>query len=256
MRTDKPPFSDKRVRQALSMAIDRKAIAEAVTQGEGEPDQGLSWTGTYWGFRKPKDLGAAAKYWNYDVAEAKKLLAAAGVSLPIKVDLPTWNATVIGQKHVDNIVLITTQWRNAGILDAKLLEMTFGQFASTASIGNYDSIYWGPNTVATVPDIGAVLMRELFAPPEGLKVPTGNQSYVNNPEMSALVQKQLGQFKKDERVQTFRRMEDILAEEQYRIASVTSSTNWFGDPSVKNMQTPREAYNGATPYIKYWWFDK
>ena len=61
---------------------------------------------------------------------------------------------------------------------------------------------------------------------------------------------------KQERTQTFRQIEDILAEEQYRIKGVTTSYNFFGDPSVKNMQTPVNASNGALPFVKYWWFDK
>jgi peptide/nickel transport system substrate-binding protein len=257
MRSDKPPFNDKRVRQALSMSIDRKALSEGATQGEGEPDQGLSWTGVYWRFRKPKDLGEAAKYWEYNPAEAKKLLAAAGVSLPIKAEMPHWNATVIGQKHVDLAVMIQSQWRNAGIADIKDVELTFGQAAGTISIGNYDSLQWGPNTVATIPDIGITLRNQLYVPPEGIKgPPTLNLSYTNNYQLSALAEKQLGVFDKEERIKVFRAMEDILAEEQYRIAGVTSSTNWFGDPSIKNMQVAREAYNGAIPYVKYWWFEK
>ena len=39
MHTDRPPFNDKRVRQALSMGINRKAIRDANTKGEGQPDQ-------------------------------------------------------------------------------------------------------------------------------------------------------------------------------------------------------------------------
>ncbi len=101
LRTDKPPFNDKRVRQALSMSIDRKALTGAVNSGEGEPDQALSWTGQYWQFRHVADLGAAAKYWNFNVAEAKKLFSAAGITLPMKFDLPHWDPTVIGQKFVD-----------------------------------------------------------------------------------------------------------------------------------------------------------
>jgi peptide/nickel transport system substrate-binding protein len=258
MRNDVAPYNDKRVRQALSMAIDRKALIQAVRSGEGEPDQWLTYGGEYWGFRKPKDLGESAKNFEFNVAEAKKLLTAAGVTLPLKVnDLLTWNATVIGQKHVDQIVLITTQWRNAGVVDAKLNEMTFGQLASTGSIGNYEAMQWQPNVTGTIPTMGIILRNNFWAPPEGIKgPPTLNLSYTNNPELSMLVEKQLTQLKKEERIQTLRRIEDILADEMYRIPGVPDVTNWFGDPSVKNMQTPREAYNGATPYLKYWWFEK
>ena len=138
------------------MAIDRKAIVQAINGGEGEPDQALSWTGSVLEVPQAvKDLGAAAKYWNYDVAEAKKLLSAAGVSLPMKFELPHWDPTVIGQKFVDQINLIEAQWKQDGIADVTDKNLTFGQAASTVSIGNYDAMYWGPNTTSSNPDVGS-----------------------------------------------------------------------------------------------------
>jgi ABC-type transport system substrate-binding protein len=257
MRTDKPPFSDKRVRQALSMAIDRKALSQGVTQGEGEPDQTLSIAGKYWGFRKPSEMGAAAKYWNYDPQAAKQLLTAAGVSLPLRFEVLHWNATVVGPQLVDNITLILSQWRNQGIAEVKTGEMTFGQSAGTTAIGNYQDATWSVNPATYQLEIGLGLRNQFYWPPEGIKgPPTLNVGYINNPQLSALAEKQLGQYKKEERVQTFRQMEDILAEEQYRIVGVTTSYNFFGDPSVKNMRVPLFAANGAIGYVKYWWFEK
>ena len=259
MRTDKPPFNDKRVRQALSMAIDRKALSQAVAQGEGEPDQTLSIAGKYYGFRKPSEFGAAAKYWNYDPQAAKQLLQAAGVSLPLKFEVQHWNATVVGQKFVDNIILIEAMWRNAGLAEVKDTELTFGQAAGTISIGNYPDTNWATNTVGynPSPDLGSHLRNSFLWPAEGIKgPPTLNVGYVNNPQLNVLLERQIGQFNKDERHQTLQQIEDVLAEEQYRIEGVTTSYNFFGDPSVKNMQTPVSASNGALPYVKYWWFDK
>ena len=70
------------------------------------------------------------------------------------------------------------------------------------------------------------------------------------------MEKQLHVFDKNERIAVFRQIEDILADNMYDIASVSSTLTYFGDPSLRNAQMPREAYNGAAPYMKYWWFDK
>jgi ABC-type transport system substrate-binding protein len=253
-RTDKPPWNDKRVRQALSMAIDRKAYAQAITNGTGEPDQALSIAGKYWGFRKPSEMGAAAKYWDYNVAEAKKLLAAAGVSLPFEATMPHWNNTVIGQSHVDAAVLIQSQWRSAGIANIKDEEQTFAQTVTTITAGNFDSLFWFPNTLSYDPILGLNVKLRFWSPPEGVTIPTQNYGHINNPQLSALVDKQLGQLVKEERMQTFRAIEDILAEEQYILAGCTNTRYWFGDPAVKNAQSARDNYNGAIPGPKYWWF--
>jgi peptide/nickel transport system substrate-binding protein len=257
-RTDVKPFNDKRVRQAFQMTLDRKAMAAALTAGEGEPDQALSIAGTYWGFRKPSELGAAAKYWNLDIAEAKKLLAAAGVSTPIEgLSMPHWNATVVGQKHADTAVLTQAQWKQSGIANIKDQEMTFGQSAGTYLIGNYDTMYFGPNTLTYEPIMGQTMKDKYWSPPEGIKAaPTLNPGWVNDRDLSALVEKQNTQFKKEERLQTLKQIEDNLAENQYHISLTTNRITYMGDPSVKNMQVAQHSYNGAIAGVKYWWFDK
>src|SRR5919109_1500372 len=73
MRTDMPPFNDVRVRRAISHAIDRQALIEAVWV-RGAPSPAVARGLVEWTL--PIDqLGAGAKYYEYDPQEARRLLA-------------------------------------------------------------------------------------------------------------------------------------------------------------------------------------
>jgi ABC-type transport system substrate-binding protein len=93
------PFKDERVRQAWVLTWDRDLFLDTYFNVQTFRDQGLpaetayegslaanSWKG--W-FLDPqsKDFGPNAKYFNYDEAEAKKLLAAAGYPNGVDVEL-------------------------------------------------------------------------------------------------------------------------------------------------------------------------
>ena len=70
------PVKDKRVREALNLAIDRNEIAQSIFAGRAEPaaiPMGLSWSFRDIGFKVTPDMA-----YPYDVARAKKLLADAG----------------------------------------------------------------------------------------------------------------------------------------------------------------------------------
>ena len=83
------PLLDERVRQAISMGMDRDLLNGVKFyvneyEAEGLPvetrwntDLPCDWEG-FWLDPKGKDFGPNAKYFEYNVAEAKKLLAAAG----------------------------------------------------------------------------------------------------------------------------------------------------------------------------------
>jgi dipeptide transport system substrate-binding protein len=76
----KKPFDDKRVRQALSMAINKKAILDAVYQGAGVPAKNPM-PPTLWSYNdKIND-------YPYDPNKAKELLAAAGHANGFETDL-------------------------------------------------------------------------------------------------------------------------------------------------------------------------
>src|SRR6266705_2746542 len=97
MRTDQPPFNDVRVRRAISHAIDRQAIIDAVFI-KGEPTPAISRGIPAWSPRID-ELGAGAKYYQYDPPEAKRLLAEAGVPKGFKTQLHVTSG--LGPHHID-----------------------------------------------------------------------------------------------------------------------------------------------------------
>ena len=81
----RPPFNDVRVRRAISRRSIGRAIIEAVYL-RGEPTPAIARGLTEWSL--PIDqLGAGAKYYQYDPKEARRLLAEAGFAKGFKTQL-------------------------------------------------------------------------------------------------------------------------------------------------------------------------
>ena len=82
MRVDMAPFNDVRVRRAISHAIDRQGLIEAVWV-PGRTTAAVARGLAEWSL--PIDqLGDGAKYYRYDPKEAKRLLAEAGYPKVLK----------------------------------------------------------------------------------------------------------------------------------------------------------------------------
>ena len=78
--TQKPPLDKKEVRQALSMAIDKASIIKDVYLGAGQGAKNLI-PPTLWSYND------TVKDYAFDSAKAKDMLAKAGVTTPLEIDL-------------------------------------------------------------------------------------------------------------------------------------------------------------------------
>jgi peptide/nickel transport system substrate-binding protein len=134
LKTTEKPLDDVRVRQALSLAIDRKALVEQILRGKA------TLTGTQ---VSPFDAGyKAIPVPGYDPAAAKKLLAEAGYpnGFPIKVQAPR---RYISSAEVAQAIV--QQWGAIGV-KADLEVPEWSVYAQQVPAGKQAPIYmlaWG-----------------------------------------------------------------------------------------------------------------
>jgi peptide/nickel transport system substrate-binding protein len=84
MRTDKDPFTDKRVRQAIAYSIDRKALVDGLWDGKADLGNDSPFAPVY------PSTDASIEQRAQDLDKAKQLLSDAGKS-SFSVELDTWN---------------------------------------------------------------------------------------------------------------------------------------------------------------------
>jgi peptide/nickel transport system substrate-binding protein len=222
MRTDQKPFSDVRVRQAMSMAINRKAIIESAYEGVGSINPPVAAALKEWSI--PIDqLGEGAKYYKYDVAEAKRLLGAAGYpnGFPGTMCFTTYGSTVL----VDIMQLVQKDLKNVGI-DVKIDQKEYGAYIATCFYGKFDSMTFGPQTGFLEPD--NFLFGQYY--PEELK----NQSHINDPVVADMLVRQRRTLDLTKRREIIYDIQRHLAKQQYYVQMPSSIYVAVWEGALKN----------------------
>lgn len=124
MNTLDAPFNKVEVRRALNMAIDRKAIVDAVYQGMGQVAQSVL-PSTMWGYN------ADIKGYSYDPDAAKKLLDGAGVK---ELKMKIW-AMPVSRPYMPNArraaELMQADLSKVGI-DVEIVSYEWGEYLKKA----------------------------------------------------------------------------------------------------------------------------
>jgi dipeptide transport system substrate-binding protein len=139
--TEKKPFDDRRVRQALNMAIDKKAVLEAVYLGAGKiatnPIPSIVWS-----------YNTDVKDYPYDPARAKALLAEAG--FPNGFDTDIW-ALPVSRPYNPNgrrmAELFQSYWGAVGV-KVKIVSYELAEYLRRGRDGEAQTyeLGWGGDT--------------------------------------------------------------------------------------------------------------
>jgi peptide/nickel transport system substrate-binding protein len=222
MRTDKPPFNDVRVRQAISLAIDRQRIIDDTFEGVGGVNGPLPAALADWALPVAQ-LGDGARYYTYDPAEAKRLLAAAGhpKGFPASVCFATYGSTLL----VDTMQIVMKNLKDIG-LDAKLDQKEYGAYVATCRLGKYESMGFGPASPFLEPDN---FLYSAHAPNE-----PRNRSHVADAVLTDLLVRQRRTFDPAKRREVINEIQRYLAKQQYYVHMPTPIYIGVWDGALKN----------------------
>jgi peptide/nickel transport system substrate-binding protein len=143
LKIDKPPFSDIRVRRALSRASSLAEVFEsnAFSQGQWVPNPAVPAASAEWSIPIDQLGPEGRKLYEFSIPEAKRLLAEAGYPNGFKTQVET-PSTGYGPDFMDAVQVTIKNWKEAGI-DAELKMKEYGAFISTTIYGKFDQMYLG-----------------------------------------------------------------------------------------------------------------
>jgi ABC-type transport system substrate-binding protein len=239
MRTDQKPWSDVRVRQAMSMAIDRQGILDATAEGVGVFNPAVPAAFKEWSV-PIAELGEGARYFKHAPAESRRLLAAAGYpnGFPASLCFTTYGSTVF----VDTAQLILRYLKDVGI-DAKLDQREYGAFIASCYFGRFDSLTYGPQTPFVDPDNYVYGMHY----PDELK----NQSHVSDPVVTDLLVRQRRTADPARRREILAELQRHLARPQYYVQLASTVTIAVWDGALRNYG-PNLGYDYGGRLVAAW----
>ncbi len=238
MRTDMPPFNDVRVRRAISHAIDRQALVEAVW-ARGAPSPAVARGLVEWSL--PIDqLGAGAKYYQYNPQEARRLLAEAGYAKGFKTQLTVTSG--LGRDLVDDAQLVQGYLKDVGI-EAELKIQEYGAYIATTVQGKFEGLARTPTGVTWEPD--GRLYRAYASDS------SRNVGHVNDPTLTAMLKEQRRTKDLEARKKLIFDIQRYVAEQQYYVYlnSNTITTSW--QPYVKNF-APNHSFDYGNRAAVLW----
>ncbi|MFU0789171.1 glutathione ABC transporter substrate-binding protein [Virgibacillus proomii] len=166
----KEPFNDKRVRQAISMAINKEEIIDGVYNGVAIPAKGPLAPPVFGYDENVKGL-------EYNVEKAKELLKEAGYEDGFKTTIWTNDQ----EQRVDTAVTIQSQLKEIGI-DVKIEELEWGAYLERTANGDHDMYVLGWSDVTSDADYGLYPLFHSSAVGD-----PGNRSFLEDKELDKVL---------------------------------------------------------------------
>ena len=228
--TEKAPFDNVKVRQALNLAVDKKAIIDVVYQGAGVAAKSPL-PPTIWGYN------ASLPDSEHNVEKAKQLLAEAGYPNGFETELwvqPVVRASNPNPRRMSEI--IQADWAKIGV-KAKLVTYEWGDYIKRTKAGELTAGTYGWSGDNGDPDN---FLSPLFG---SSNIGNSNYARFNSPELDALLDKAISLSNKDERAKLYEQAQ-VLLHDQAPWINVAHSINFA--PTSKRVQDYKQSPFGYT----------
>jgi ABC-type transport system substrate-binding protein len=269
------PFRDARARQAWSMAMDRDLYLDtfanvATFRAEGLPVE-TGWnTATspsdykgWWIDPQSKEFGENGKFYNHDIAEAKKLMAAAGLASGITVNSNQIGGTDYGPLHARQIEVLEGMASEIGFkFEKKIYGYTTDWNPSIRdSRGFFEGIAYRQTPIP--PEPGDALYAQYNKAgsfyygydPEGRGVSSATGPFAGDPTCEDLTAKIRSEFDADKRRAYGVELTKYLGKQQYFVRALASASGFnVAWPAVRNVGVFRGLSWGFL--WKQYWIDE
>jgi len=228
------PFSDLRVRRALSLAIDRHTMSRVLSPINGlKLIGGLMRPGSEWEMpeRELQKLPGFGTDAEKNRAEAKRLLAEVGYPNGFKLVLKNRN---IRLPYTDFAVFVIQEWRKIGVeAEHRPLE-TAAWFDDGQKKGNFEAMVFPPVEFMDDPD----LWLSTFTTGD-----TRNWGRMSDPKVDELFQRQARMLDPVERKRLVNEIETIVIDNAYYLPGLWWTRNLVQWAKVKNYVAPPNYYS-------------
>ena len=274
-------FKDVRMRQALAMAMDREAFADVMENRANFQKDGLdnsvawnstlspAWQGAYIDPTNEKEFGANAKYYKFDVGEAKKLVAAAGFN-NAEFDFYHNSEQNYGAGYARQVQIYSAMFSDIGLKPSQkglpyatwLAQYHYGYIPATYNAGQTKG-FTGIGLGAERQRYTSVLSVYGLTHPEGDAfhgaTPDGKDAVKGDPKLSDMLAKLRQETEKNKVNDGMKEVQKYLAQQMYFIPKPSNSipfTVWW--PAIGNVGAYTSSPVGANRWAEHnlqWWID-
>ena len=225
MNMNKKPFDNPKVREAMSMAIDRQTIIDTINAGSGQTADAIIAPAVF-GY-----YSTGVK--EYNPTKAKELLAEAGY--PNGFSTTLWVND--NQSRIEMCQAMQAMLLEVGV-QCNIEVLEFGSFISRTTAGDHDLAYFGWTTSSGDADYSYYSLEH--STQQGA---AGNRSFLADPDVDKLIEEARSNTNEEERKELYKELAIKLDEINNNIPVYYSSINVGANKKVEGFVMDANGYH-------------